>query len=193
MGTLAAATGPAPGTASQNSTITILLVLLGSTVVAAILTHALTGLRAGAAARRDRYAQAVKLLVARLEYPYRIRRRTSDDPETLTALAAAGHDLQERLAEMRAWITAESRLLGEVFDHCLNTLDASVKQACQDAWDSPPISAAAEMNLNDFGPGKQQHAITLMERAIAYRFGARRLLPPALVRRRLGLQSPTRR
>ncbi|WP_344013609.1 hypothetical protein [Streptomyces thermospinosisporus] len=93
--------------------ITILALVLGSSVVAGALGHILTGLRAGATVRRDRYAAAVKVLVARIEYPYRIRRRTSDDPEVLSTLAITGHDLQETLAESRAWIATESTVLSE--------------------------------------------------------------------------------
>ncbi|MFJ5611061.1 hypothetical protein ACIQCJ_16935 [Streptomyces sp. NPDC093221] len=172
-------------TATNNSLTTILLLVLGSSVVVGALGHILTGLRAGAAARRDHYATAVRLLVARIEYPYRIRRRTNDSPETLAALASAGHDLQERLAQTRAWITAESRPLGELFDHCLSTINTPVATACCDAWAAPPITAAGQMNLGGFGPGSQSATIASMEHAISYRFGIHRLLPTAIISYRL--------
>jgi hypothetical protein len=178
-----------PSTPSgQSSTNTILLLLLTSSVLAGLLTHVLAGLRASAAARRDRYADAVKVLVARLEYPYRIRRRTSDEPEVLASLVTIGHDLQERIAEMRAWIASEDQLLSQIFDQCLARLDGPVGQACNQAWNSPPITSAAEMNLNGFGPGNQQHIIMFMKRAIAYRFGARRCIPDWIIRRRLPIE-----
>lgn len=178
--------GSAPLTApaATSPTMTAVLILvLGSSVVAAALGHVLTGLRTGATIRRDRYAAAVKLLVARIEYPYRIRRRTSDEPEVLTTLTAAGHDLQESLAETRAWIATESTVLSEVFDNCLTQLDAAFKQACADAWNAAPVTTAAGMNLGGFGMGNQQHVATAMERALAYRFGLRRLIPSWLLRR----------
>ncbi|MBT2508528.1 hypothetical protein J7I98_22085 [Streptomyces sp. ISL-98] len=181
---LAASPAPTPTPAGTPSTLTTVLILaLGSSVIAGALAHILTGLRAGATARRDRYATAVQLLVARTEYPYRVRRRTSDDPETLTTLTTTGHDLQERLAEVRAWISAESPPLSKVFDHCLTSLDTPFKQACADAWNAPPITTAAQMNLNGFGPGNQHHIITKMEHALVYRFGIRRLLPASLLLR----------
>ncbi|MEN8656341.1 hypothetical protein ABCR94_38660 [Streptomyces sp. 21So2-11] len=162
---------------------TVLILALGSSVVAGALGHILTGLRAGATVRRDRYAAAVKLLVARIEYPYRIRRRTSDDHEVLNALATTGHDLQEGLAEISAWISTESPVLSEVFAHCLTSLDAPFKQACNDAWNASPITTAAQMNLSGFGMGNQQHIVSTMERALTYRFGHRRLMPAFLLRR----------
>ncbi|KDQ66987.1 hypothetical protein GTY78_08020 [Streptomyces sp. SID4934] len=178
--------GPAPLTAPETastSVITILGLVLGSSVVAGALGHILTGLRTGATVRRDRYAAAVKVLVARIEYPYKIRRRTSDDPDVLSTLTIAGHDLQETLAESRAWIATESTVLSEVFDNCLTNLDAAFKQACSNAWNATPITAAAEMNLGGFGMGNQQHIVTTMERALAYRFGLRRLIPAFILRR----------
>lgn len=164
---------------------TILVLILGSSVVAGVLGHILTGLRTGATIRRDRYAAATKLLVARIEYPYRIRRRTSDDAELLHTLATIGHDLQERLAESRAWIATESTVLSEVFDHCVTSLDTAFKQACSDAWNAVPVATAAEMNLGAFGMGNQQHIVTTIERALIYRFGVRRLIPAFVLRRQL--------
>ncbi|MEY2226492.1 hypothetical protein [Streptomyces sp. BF23-19] len=172
----------APATAS-TPVMAVLALVLGSSVVAGILGHVLTGLRAGATVRRDRYAATMKVLVARIEYPYRIRRRTSDSPEVLNTIAVAGHDLQETLAESRAWISTESVIIGEVFDKCLAGLDAAFKQACSDAWNAAPVTTAAEMNLGSFGMGNQQHAVTTMERALTYRFGLRRLIPAFVLRR----------
>ncbi|WP_052425058.1 hypothetical protein [Streptomyces fulvoviolaceus] len=168
--------------ATSTSLMTILVLVLSSSVVAGALGHILTGLRAGATTRRDCYADAVKLLVARIEYPYRIRRRTSDDPDVLSALATAGHDLQERLVEAQAWITTESTVLSEVFSQCLISLDGPFKQACNDAWNAAPITAAAQMNLGSFGMGNRQHVVTTMERTLTYRFGSRRLIPAFLLR-----------
>ncbi|MEU7383207.1 hypothetical protein AB0A91_25050 [Streptomyces sp. NPDC042207] len=89
------------------------------------------------------------------------------------------------MAEARAWIAAESRLISEVFDNCLTELDQPFKQACQQAWSSPAVNGPGQMNLNGFGPGNQQGLISRMEHAIGYRFGLRRLLPAPLVRRSL--------
>ncbi|MFE5049039.1 hypothetical protein ACFRAI_22285 [Streptomyces sp. NPDC056637] len=170
----------------EPASLTAIIVLaLSSSVVGGALGHVLTGLRASAASRRDHYAAAVKILVTRIEYPYRIRRRTSDAPDALDALVCAGHDLQERLMEIRAWITTESPPLAEVFTQCLTSLDGPFKQACNEAWNAAPVTAAAQMNLGAFGAGDQQDVVTTMERALIYRFGYRRLLPAVVLRGRL--------
>ncbi|MGW0215593.1 hypothetical protein ACWDXH_14505 [Micromonospora chokoriensis] len=171
--------------AAQPPTITIALAILGSSVVAGLISVILGNTRANATARRERYAQAVRTLVAWAEYPYRIRRRTSDDAATLTALADRGHTLQEQLAESRAWIAAESRAMSEVFDACLADINPLVGPACAIAWQQPPITKSAEMLLGDFGPRGINAIVARMECAIIYRFGLRRLMWRRWVLRRL--------
>lgn len=160
----------------QAPTLTIALAVLSSSVVAGLMGTILGNTRANAAARRDRYAQAVRSLVAWAEYPYRIRRRTSNEPASLTALADRGHTLQEQLAESRAWIAAENRAMSEVFDGCLREITALVGPACGAAWLQAPIATSAEMNLGDFGPRGIDRIIARMECAVIYRFGFRRLM-----------------
>ncbi|TDC46590.1 hypothetical protein E1212_26505 [Jiangella ureilytica] len=156
------------------------LTLLGSSVIAGLITSVLGNLRAAAAARREGYANAVRSLIARGEYPYRVRRRVSDEPDVLAALVGRGHDLQEQLAACRTWVNSEHRALGELFDKALADIDANVKQATADAWNQAPMATASGMNLNGWGPGDQRPHLARLERAIAYRFGWRRLLPRKL-------------
>ncbi|MFB9238121.1 hypothetical protein ACFFWC_21625 [Plantactinospora siamensis] len=173
---LATLTQSADPATTEPPTITIALAVLGSSVVAGLISVILGNTRANATARRERYAQAVRTLVAWAEYPYRIRRRTSDDAVTLTALADRGHTLQEQLAESRAWIAAESRAMSEVFDACLDEINPLVGPACAIAWQQPPIAKSAEMLLGDFGPRGINAIVARMECAIIYRFGLRRLM-----------------
>lgn len=171
--TVAPATSAGSG---QATVLTIAVSVLGSSVVAGLIGTILGNTRANAAARRERYAQVVRCLVAWVEYPYRIRRRTSDEPATLTALADRGHALQEQLAESRAWVAAESRALSEVLDGCIRDITKLVGPACVAAWQEPPIATSAGMNLGDFGPRGTQHIVARIECAIIYRFGIRRLM-----------------
>ena len=159
--------------------------LISSGLAGQLLTAGVARLRETAAVRRDRYADAVELVVARIEYPYRIRRRIDDNPATLAALAERGHNLQERLARTQAWVATESPAVAEVFDACVQDIDVPFKAACRQAWEAAPISTAAQMNLNGFGLGNQQDLVDNLERATAYRFGARRLLPEKALRQRL--------
>lgn len=177
-----AGTGQAPAApaSDDNSTsvwLVVAITLLGSSVLAGLITSVLGNLRAAATARREGYANAVRSLIARGEYPYRVRRRVSDDDDVLSALVERGHDLQEQLAACRTWVASEHRVLGRLFEAALAAIDTTVGPAIKDAWDNPPISAATGMNLNGWGPGDQWPHVAKLERAIAYRFGWRRLVP----------------
>jgi len=166
-----------------------LVVLLGSTVIGSVVSTVMNNLQVTAQVRRERYAQAVRTIVAWIEYPYRIRRRTDDNPVTLAALAEHGHTLQEQLAETRAWVAAESDVVSQVLEDVLLRLRPIIGHACQQAWREDPITIAAKMNLGDFGPyGTTRSPDQLVNRvqiAISYRFGPRRLLLSPISRRRL--------
>lgn len=163
-----------------------IVALLGSSVVGGLITAAAAQLRVSATVRREGYAQAVKTLIARHEYPYRVRRRVSDAAEVLQELAQRGNDLQEQLAACRTWVSAESRAVGHVYDEALRMIDQTVNPATTDAWNQPPITAAAEMNLGGWnGPGDPWPHLLRLQKAIAFRFGWRRLVPARLWRGRL--------
>lgn len=140
-------------------------------LVVAIVAHAVTSHLDRAAARRDerrvRYAEAVSTLVAWAEFPYRVRRRTSDTPETLAALASIGHDLQEKLACHEAWIAADDPTIAIAYLEAKRALAPVVGEALESAWSSSPISNAAGMVLGDWGPGPTiQETLDPLETAI---------------------------
>ena len=128
--------------------------------------------------RRAGYAAAMSTLVAYTEYPFRIRRRTSDDPAELHRVAEVGHDLQQELRCHEAWIASESRKVGKVYADARRGLAAVLGATCNDAWASPPIEAAAGMNLVGWGPDPAiaRAHVERFESALACRFGWRRAL-----------------
>ncbi|BAH47247.1 hypothetical protein ACVH9Z_37175 [Rhodococcus opacus] len=164
------------------SLVQVVPLALGSSVLGGLLTAGISGLRETAGKRREGYTLATRTLVARAEYPYRIRRRTSDNPETLTALTQLGGDIQEQLTASRIWVSTESLRLGKIYAKTIANIDAAVGPATQDAWSQPPVTSGNQMNLNGWGPGSQDDHITAFERAVRWRFGILRLIPftPAL-------------
>lgn len=101
--------------------------------------------------RREGYAEAVTAVVAWIEFPFRVRRRTSDDPAVLAELARLGHDLQERLAFSLAWIAADDSKRYERYMALVADAKRKVGPLVQDAWRSPPSTRAESMNLNGWG------------------------------------------
>jgi hypothetical protein len=140
--------------------------------------------------RRDAYAAAIATLVAWAEYPYRIRRRTSDDPAELARLAALGSDLQEQLRCHQTWIITESKWVATIYRQAITQVGTRVSPANRDAWTSPAITTPAAMNLNGWGPGDLLPIIDWVQSAIACRFGWRRLV--GVVGWHPGVQPPRR-
>ncbi len=177
---------PPPAPADPFSAAAVLTLVLGSTVLGALLTALSKNLRDAAVVRRDKYATAVGHLAAWTEYPYRIRRRTSDDGERLTRLADLGHQLQIDSACHRGWIAGESQVVGDLYATWLEHVQAAVADPASQAWQEGPVTEAAGMVLNGFGPPSAAPAVAAVEAAISYRFGLRRLMWSSLVARRLG-------
>ena len=158
---------------------TVRLIVVPVVVAALTSAAALTISRSGEAAnrRRDQYAQAVQTLVAWTEFPYRVRRRTDDNPATLSGLVELGHDIQERLACHQAWIATEHPPVAASYGKARQTIGPTIGAAISEAWNTPPASSAVEMNLGDWGPGATcEAAVAEFQRQVERRFGIRRFL-----------------
>lgn len=155
------------------------LILFAIPVAVAVLTTAgnlvLKRFDAADARRRDQYSVAVATLVAWVEFPYRVRRRVDDDPETLAALAALGHELQERMACHEAWISTDNARASTAFKKARADLSLVVADAIKEAWDSTPVTAAGQMNLGPWGPGAAAAPVIAdLQGEFAARFGPER-------------------
>jgi hypothetical protein len=152
----------------------VVAVLLSSSAVAA----AFGAVRAGAAERRCGYTAAARALTAWAEYPWRIRRRTSDQPEVLADLADRGHDLQETLADREAWCAAEHEVMGQLMAHLRTELSVPVRPAIEKAWaETDLITEGADMNLSDkfIVDSRADELRACFSACVHERFGARRL------------------
>jgi hypothetical protein len=191
MGTMtfAIGTGTAVTTANSISWVPVLAMLLGSGVASVLVGVVASSFLAAAETRRQGYAAAVGAVLAWAEYPYRIRRRTSDDAATLTAIANLGHDLQERRARCLAWVAGENTAVYEVFLLNMKYLDATLGTLAGDAWNTPPVGGASGMVLSGWGGGRlPQETVERLGCAIGFRTGWRRWLVspvPWLLRSRL--------
>lgn len=161
---------------SAGTNVALLTAAIGAaaTVSVAAITFTLSRLAESAARRRDGYAAATRELVAWVEMPYRIRRRTSDEPEVLADLAARLHDGQEALAYRSSWIRSDSRWLAEIFDDVRGHIRCEHGPACGEAWRSPPVTNPADMVLNGWGPTGLDAHVARFEQAATHRFGWRR-------------------
>jgi len=170
---------PVLGVIVASATGTIVKSVVIPVIVAAltaIVTLVVTRVSDASNRRRDQYAAAVATLVAWIELPYRVRRRTNDHAETLNGLADRAHDLQERLACHEAWISTENGDVAAIYADARKTIGTLVAAALEEAWNSPAITTPAGMNLGEWGPGKDcVAAVASVQTAITTRFGWNRL------------------
>lgn len=154
----------------------VALIGLTATIGAAAISFALGRWSDTSARRRDGYSTATRELLAWVEYPYRIRRRTSDNPADLSRLADVGHGHQEALRYRQTWIAAENPWVGKVFVQVRSDIGSILGPSCNDAWATGPVTIAAAMTLAGWGPAGVDAHIERFEKAIQFRFGWRRLV-----------------
>jgi len=154
--------------------IAIALIGFVGALVAAALSFALSRWSERTSRRRDGYAAATRQLVAFVEFPFRVRRRTSDGAEELARLANLGHDIQEALQYHETWVTAENAWVGAVYLEVRSALSSQIGPACNNAWGTPPVTSASKMMLDGWGPQGTAEQVNRFQRAVACRFGWRR-------------------
>jgi hypothetical protein len=121
--------------------------------------------------RRDRLAVTMTGLIEWVELPYRIRRRTDDQPETLRTLTEIGHGIQEQFAADEAWIAAHRPRLLQDYRDTRSEISRPVGAAASEAWATAPVTSAEGMNLGEWGPSAacQPHLVAF-EKKIGPRF-----------------------
>lgn len=157
-----------------------LIAVLSSSVVGAALSSILSNINAAAATRREHYAKVYKVLIRRVEFAYRVRRRVSDDPEVLAELSRLGSDIQEDLAWCLAWVTTESTAVAHVLREVCDAINQEVGPTTCEAWNLPPTSGPTGMNLGDWGPRNHREPLAKLQNEIRFRFGWRRIVPRSL-------------
>ena len=121
-------------------------------VAAATLWHTQrVSLASRRAERRDRlaaeYGRALADAISWTEMPYRIARRTSDNPDVLSALVQQFHGLQERIEHNLRWLQLDSKAVGDAYEKLVVALKRNTEDDIDAAWEREPITTAAGMNI----------------------------------------------
>lgn len=161
-----------------DTNLLIAIATVAGGLLVALIGHVLGGFSNRAEGRRARYAEMTRTLVAYSEIPYRIRRRTSDAPDTLAQLTSLIHDVQERLEQYQSYLGTEARWLARAHADAVCAIKAATATSIADAWNRPPIKTAAGMMLNGWGPGSLEEQRRIFTRHLRWRFGLRRPLNP---------------
>lgn len=126
------------------------IAILGGAITAA-LTHSLNQ----RAARRERqaraFAEALGAIEEYVELPYRIRRRRPTEE--------ARHDLTEQISRLQAriafhqgWLQVQAPDVAGWYEQLVRTAKQQAGAQMKEAWDRPPATGDAGMNLGGAYP-----------------------------------------
>jgi hypothetical protein len=139
-------------------TATIVTVKISSPVVGAIIALAgvlvglwISGDRAERQRRRDLHARSLAAILAYAEMPFMIHRRRHE-PEQASAervrLATQFSTVKAELTTCQVLLAADGdQRLAAAYDTLVDVARRTAGQEAHDAWESPPITTDAEMNM----------------------------------------------
>lgn len=146
---------PAPLVSSTSASAVGLLLaaVFSGAVLAAIITALINIVLARRKSReeerarlRQAFAEALRAQASYKEFPYAIRRRSSEKPaEERTRLTDALREIQAQLSFYLAWTAVESKDVGQAYAELVEQTRQIAGTAMKAAWEANPISSDAEM------------------------------------------------
>jgi hypothetical protein len=148
-------TAPLAGAAPGASSAGLVGAIISGTFLAAMVAGAINVWMARRRSReeerariRSTFAAAFEAYTAYKEFPYAIRRRRADEPESeRIRLSEALRVVQEKLGYYLAWTQAESAEVGEQYARLVTEARRVAGRAMHDAWNDPPRATDPEMNI----------------------------------------------
>lgn len=100
--------------------------------------------------KRELYAEALSGVLEYWEFPYAVRRRRDDEPAgERIRLSESMREVQAKLAFHQAWIRTEDKRTSQAFEQLVAQTRKVMGQRIHDAWERPPITDDAGMNISD--------------------------------------------
>jgi hypothetical protein len=120
----------------------------------ALVTLAVSGVRARRDRRRDLYAEAFAAVTAYWEYPYIVRRRRHDEPaaERVRISEQLGK-VQERISRHEAWIRIENRHVAAAYVELIAATRKIMGPQISEGWRTPAITDDESMNIGTVSRG----------------------------------------
>jgi hypothetical protein len=127
---------------------------VGPAVVAALVasavsltTFALAGRRARLDRQRQLFAEAFEAIVEYREYPYIVRRRSSEAAaQERQRISSDLSRVQARLNSFQARLQVEAPYVGERYEELVKKTRQIAGAMIKAAWDNPPVAKDAEMH-----------------------------------------------
>lgn len=121
----------------------------------------LTGRRQKNERKREVFSSAYAAIAAYKEFPYLVRRRSSNSVEERQRISEELRECQKSLAYYTAWIATESHIVSHAYGRLVEELCAVAGGYIHEAWLRLPIDSDENMNVTDIELG----ALTPFEKA----------------------------
>jgi hypothetical protein len=121
----------------------------------ALLAYLLGQRQAALERKRRACAEAIADALSWFNLPYRIRRRLSNEPETLNALNERINSLRERLEFHEMWLRVEVPKAHPHFHQLVLAVRQASRSAIEEAWESAPIRTASQMNTGGLSMNRE--------------------------------------
>ena len=106
------------------------------------------------ARRRQEFSKAFAACVAYEEFPYIVRRRRNDAPQTeRVRISSELSIIQRELAYYSAWLVTESSEVSQAYETLVANLREIAGAKIRESWLTPPINSDGDMNVPDLGLG----------------------------------------
>ncbi len=139
--------------------------------------------------QRQEFSKAFTACVAYEEFPYVVRRRRNDAPQSeRVRISSELSIIQRELAYYSAWLATESSDISKAYEILVAMLREIAGVKIREAWLTPPIDSDSGMNMPDLGlstlkPLKEAYLLEVayhlswVPRPIRRLFKSRRQLP----------------
>jgi hypothetical protein len=119
------------------------------TAAAGLIGQALVRLRESRDRRREEYGRAYAAAMNWVEFPYRIARRVSDEPDVRAGLVDAMHRAQQDIYFHQGWLRTTSPEICASYDALVAAVKNQTRAHIQEAWGRAGDPAAALENRFD--------------------------------------------
>lgn len=121
-------------------------------LLALAINALINGRRDRIARQRQEFSKAFSACVAYEEFPYIVRRRRNDVPQSERIRISSDLSMiQRELAYYSAWLATESRDVSKAYETLVAKLREIAGIKIREAWLTPPIDSDSDMNMPDLG------------------------------------------
>jgi hypothetical protein len=119
---------------------------------AGLVGHGLVRLKEARDRRRDEYSRAFAAAMQWTEFPYRIARRLSDEPDAVAPIVEAMHAAQQEIQFHLNWLRSVSDNMADAYSQLVRSVKSGSRPHIEAAWAREPAAVPGGMVMGDVFP-----------------------------------------